>query len=166
MCRLTTTWALGNSLSPNNSWINRRQRRTHTVATATKALFSVSFIWRINAFRALLLLSTHTCMHVRTLPRELYPAPGPITNYYWIKIYYIYRQCANTCLYGAHLNHAAIYEFERWVITKTRYAKSVNMRSVSWWWKGTCIICRRNKERNMQKSFGCQSFFPLCGSLA
>lgn len=50
MCRLTTTWALGNSLSPNNSWINRRQRRTHTVATATKALFSVSFIWPCSIY--------------------------------------------------------------------------------------------------------------------
>ena len=51
---------------------------------------------------------------------------------------------------------------------KEGIAKSVYIRSVSWWciWKGKCLIWRRYKERNMPKLFGCQSFFPLCRSLA
>ena len=36
-----------------------------------------------------------------------------------------YTQCVNTCLAP---NHAAIYEYERWVITKMGYANSVNMQ--------------------------------------
>ena len=75
----------------------------------------------------------------------------------------------HVCLERASLlNHTAIFEFERWVITKKGYTKSVYIHSLSWWciWKGTCIIWRKNKEEKMQKSFGYQSFFPLCGSLA
>ena len=54
----------------------------------------------------------------------------------------------NVQTHASYLNHAAIYEFERWVLTTKEYAKSVNIHSVNWWciWKGTCIMWRRNKK--------------------
>ena len=110
------------------------------------------------------LLNSFMCTCNRSLGSNAQSAwPRPATASTLLLCVYGYRciltrhmQCANTNLAP---NHAAIYEFEGWVITKKLAIREKREYTFS-------KLMTYKEERNMQKSLGCQSFFPLCGSLA